>query len=172
VQAAFEILKVNAITVHPYLGEEALQPFLSNPNHGVIVLCHTSNPGAAEFQRLKLQNGQELYQYVAAQVSRVWNTHQNCGLVVGATYPEQLAEVRAIAGDIPLLLPGIGTQGGDIEATVANGISSTGKGMIINASRSILYASSGADYVTAATAEAARLDREIQAAVSRQDVKK
>jgi orotidine-5'-phosphate decarboxylase len=165
VRAAFEILKAHAITVHPYLGEEALQPFLTNPAYGVLVLCHTSNPGAGEFQRLKLQNGQELYQYVAAQVSRVWNTHQNCGLIVGATYPEQLAEVRMIAGDIPVLIPGIGAQGGDIEVTVANGISSRGKGMIINASRSILYAASGADYMTAAGAEAARLDQAIRAAI-------
>jgi orotidine-5'-phosphate decarboxylase len=163
VKAAFEIFQAHAVTVHPYLGREALEPFLAEKDRGVIVLCHTSNPGAGEFQELKM-NGVELYKVVAAKVSREWNYNGNCGLVVGATFPEQLAEVRQIAGDLPILIPGIGAQGGDLEHTVVSGLNSTGKGIIINASRSIIYASERDDFAPAAAAEAARLEAEINRA--------
>jgi orotidine-5'-phosphate decarboxylase len=161
-KAAFEVFGAHALTVHPYLGKEALGPFLADPDHAVFVLCHTSNPGAGEFQELTVA-GRELYKIVADQVSREWNANRNCGLVVGATYPGQLAEVRAIAGDLPLLIPGIGAQGGDLRQTVLHGLTAAGDGIVVNASRSILYASSGADFSVAAAAEAERLDREMRA---------
>ena len=163
VKACFEVLAADAITVHPYLGQEALKPFLDDPEHGVIVLCHTSNPGAAEFQELPV-GGIPLYQVVAERVARYWNRLDNCGLVVGATYPEQLAVVRGLIGDMPLLIPGIGAQGGDVRLTVRNGLNSNGGGIIVNASRSVIYASSGSDFAVAAAREAARLDRELREA--------
>jgi orotidine-5'-phosphate decarboxylase len=161
VKAAFEAYMANAITVHPYLGQEALKPFLESKEHGVIVLCHTSNPGAGEFQELQC-NGQELYKVVARKVSQTWNLNGNCGLVVGATYPQQLAEVRQIAPDLPLLIPGIGAQGGDLSETVINGLNSKGFGIIINSSRNIIYASNGQNFGQAAGVEAAKLDEAIR----------
>lgn len=164
-QAAFDVFQAHAITVHPYLGREALLPFLEDRDHGVFVLCHTSNPGAAEFQELKIE-GTDLYKIVAAKVSQDWNRNQNCGLVMGATYPEQLAEVRKLADDLPFLIPGIGAQGGDLEQTVINGLNHKGNGIIINASRSIIYASSGQDFAQAAEREAAILNEAIQTIVN------
>lgn len=161
VKAAFGVLQAHAITVHPYLGKEALAPFLNEKDRGVFVLCHTSNPGAGEFQELKT-GGEELFRIVAGNVSREWNDNGNCGLVMGATYPKQLAEIREVAGDLPLLIPGIGAQGGDLGQTVQSGLNSARQGIIINASRSILYASSGNDFAAAAAAEAARLTVEIR----------
>jgi len=161
VKAAFEIYQAHAITVHPYLGREALLPFLEDQNHGVFVLCHTSNPGAAEFQELKINN-QDLYKIIATRVSQEWNHNQNCGLVMGATYPEQMAEVRKLAGGLPFLIPGIGAQGGDLEQTVVNGLNQNGNGIIINVSRSIIYASSGPDFIRAAEREASLLNQAIQ----------
>lgn len=161
VKAAFGVLQAHAITVHPYLGKEALAPFLNEKDRGVFVLCHTSNPGAGEFQELK-SGGEELFRIVAGNVSRDWNDNGNCGLVMGATYPKQLAEIRDVAGDLPLLIPGIGAQGGDLGQTVLNGLNSAKQGIIINASRSILYASSGNDFAAAAAAEAAHLTAEIR----------
>lgn len=165
-KAAFEVFQAHTITVHPYLGREALAPFLEDRDHGIFVLCHTSNPGAAEFQELKINN-QELYKIVATEVSRKWNTNQNCGLVMGATYPEQLAEVRELAVNLPLLIPGIGAQGGDLERTVINGLDQNGAGILINASRSIIYASSGPDFAAAATGEARLLNESIQKIIQR-----
>jgi len=161
VKAAFEVLHAHAITVHPYLGKEAMAPFLAEKDRGVLVLCHTSNPGAGEFQELKI-NGEEFYRVVAAKVSREWNGNGNCGLVTGATYPKQLAEIRKIAGDLPLLIPGIGAQGGALHQTVTHGLNSAGEVIIINASRSIIYASTGDDFAAAAATEAARLAAEIR----------
>jgi orotidine-5'-phosphate decarboxylase len=162
VQAVREVFVADAITVHPYLGQEALKPFLDEAELGVIVLCHTSNPGAGEFQELRVEPETCLYRQVARNVSRKWNYNHNCGLVVGATYPQQLAEVRAEAPDLPLLIPGVGAQGGDLQQTVNNGLDRRGAGMIINASRSIIYASDGTDFAAAARVEAARLDGEIK----------
>lgn len=149
VKAAFEIYGVDAITVHPYLGAEALQPFLDQADKGIIVLCRTSNPGAGEFQDLQV-NGEPLYRVVARRVATEWNKNGNCAVVVGATYPEELREVREIVGDMPILIPGIGAQGGDVEKTVAAGVDSRGWGIIINSSRGIIFASGGADFATAA----------------------
>lgn len=132
---AFDYLGASAITLHPYLGREALQPFLDRKDKGCIILCKTSNPGAGEFQDVGL-----LYQRVARNVSSTWNSNGNCMLVVGATYPEELAAVRRIVGDMTILVPGIGTQGGDVEKTVKVSVNSKGTGMIINSSRSIIFA--------------------------------
>ena len=152
VEAVFHTYGADAVTVHPYLGREALKPFLDEGDKGIIVLCRTSNPGAGEFQDLKV-DGEPLYQIVAKRVARHWNENNNCALVVGATYPEELQRVREIVGDfgdIPILIPGIGKQGGDVEKTVKAGKDSRGKGMIINSSRGIIFASDGPDFATVA----------------------
>ena len=151
VQAAFDIIGVDAITVHPYLGKEALAPFLARKEKGIIVLAKTSNPGAGEFQDLPVGDAQEpLYQVVARHVAHTWNANGNCALVVGATYPADLKKVRTIIGDVPILIPGIGVQGGEIAATVAAGKDSRGWGMIINSSRGIIFASKEDDFAQAA----------------------
>ena len=159
--AIFDTLNADAVTLHPYLGSDALRPFLKRADRGCFILSHTSNPGASEFQDLTLRaaDGTEepLYLAVARTVARRWNTNGNCGLVVGATYPEQLRAVRQAAGDLPLLIPGIGAQGGDLAAVMSVGLDSQGAGLLISASRSIIYASSGADYAEAARREAQRL---------------
>lgn len=146
---AFERYKVDAVTVNPYMGFDSLQPFLEYKDKGVMVLCRTSNPGARDLQDLKV-NGKPLYLYVAEKVVGDWNANRNALPIVGATYPKEIAEIRAIAGDIPFLVPGIGAQGGDIEATVRSGINSQGTGLLINSSRAILYAGKGKDYAQAA----------------------
>ena len=132
-------LGFDALTLNPYLGREALEPFLSRVDKGCIVLCRTSNPGAGEFQDLDV-NGKPLWQIVAEQVRDQWNTHGNCMLVAGATYPDELRQIRTIVGEMTLLVPGIGAQGGDIGKTVRAGLNADGKGMIINSSRGIIFA--------------------------------
>lgn len=162
VQMAFDIIGVDAITIHPYLGKEALAPFLARKEKGMIVLVKTSNPGAGEFQDLPVGDAQEpLYQVVARHVANAWNTHGNCAIVVGATYPAELEKVRAIVGDMPILIPGIGAQGGEVEATVSAGKDSRGWGMIISASRSIIFASKGDDFARAAREATEQLRTEI-----------
>ena len=164
VEAIFDRLGVDAVTLHPYLGKDALMPFLKRREKGIIILCKTSNPGAGEFQDLET-GGKPLYLTVAEHVSQTWNENKNCGLVVGATYPEDLKKVRAVAGDMPILLPGIGEQGGDLAKTVVAGRDSRGRGMIISASRSVIFASSGKDYVEIALKKATELDGAIRAAL-------
>jgi len=149
VKAAFDFLEADAITVHPYLGAEALEPFLSQVDKGVIVLCRTSNPGAGEFQDLTV-DGEPLYRYVARSVASEWNKNGNCSIVVGATYPDELREVREVVGDIPILIPGIGAQGGDVEKAVTAGKDSRGMGMIINSSRGIIFASNEPNFAEVA----------------------
>ena len=144
VQFVFTYLGADAITVHPYLGEEAIRPFLDCKDKGVIVLCRTSNSGAGEFQDLKV-SGKSLYKIVAENVSNKWNINKNCILVVGATYPAELKEVRKIVGDMTLLVPGIGAQGGDLEATLKAGLNSKKQGLIINSSRGIIFAENPRD---------------------------
>ncbi len=162
VTAAFDRIGVDAITVHPYLGKEALAPFLARKEKGIIVLAKTSNPGAGEFQDLPVGEAQEpLYLVVARQVATNWNTNGNCALVVGATYPAELQRVRAVVGDMPILIPGIGAQGGEVGATVTAGKDSRGWGMIINAARSIIFASKGNDFAQAARRAAEQLRGEI-----------
>lgn len=160
VSFAYDYLGVDSITLHPYLGGEALSPFLDYADKGVIVLCRTSNPGAAEFQDLVI-DGQPLYQHVAKTVADTWNKNNNCLLVVGATYPEEMKIIRDIVGDMPFLVPGVGAQGGDIEAVMKAGIDSQNQGMIINSGRAIMYASSGEDFADAARTEAIKTRDEI-----------
>ena len=136
---AFERYDADAVTLNPYMGFDSVAPYLEWKDRGAIILCRTSNPGGSDLQFLSI-DGVPLYQHVARMVSEKWNPHGQCGLVVGATFPHELEQVRKIVGDMPLLVPGIGAQGGDIEATVKAGRSSTGAGMMINSSRAILYA--------------------------------
>jgi orotidine-5'-phosphate decarboxylase len=145
---AFERYSADAVTLSPYMGFDSVAPYLEYKNKGAIILCRTSNAGGSDLQFLESQ-GRKVYQLVARLVADKWNTSGQCGLVVGATFPEELAEVRAIVGDMPLLVPGIGAQGGDIAATVKAGKTQPG-GMMINSSRAILYASSGEDFAAAA----------------------
>jgi orotidine-5'-phosphate decarboxylase len=160
IRMAFEFLGVDAITVSPYLGSAALEPFLKLRDKGVIVLCKTSNQGAGEFQDL-LVEGEPLYLRVAKNVASQWNTNGNCGLVVGATYPDDLRKVRESVGDMFVLIPGIGTQEGDLKATVAAGMDSQRQGMVINSSRKIIFASGKADFAEAARRETLKLSGEI-----------
>jgi len=152
---AFDRYAADAVTANPYLGRDSVQPFLDRADRGVVILCRTSNPGAGDLQDL-LIDGRPLYQHVAQKVAREWNTNGNCSLVVGATWPAQLKEVRAIVGDdVPFLVPGVGAQGGDVEAVVTNAKNADGTGLMVSSSRAILYASKGDDYAEAA-ANAAR----------------
>jgi orotidine-5'-phosphate decarboxylase len=146
---AFERYDADVVTVNPYLGTDSIEPFLRDPQHGVFVLCRTSNPGSGDFQSLDV-DGDPLYSHVARRATTEWAGLGECGLVVGATYPQELAAVRQIVGDMPLLVPGVGAQGGDVEATVRSGRTSDGYGMVINSSRAILYASNGEDFADAA----------------------
>jgi orotidine-5'-phosphate decarboxylase len=156
----FERYQADAVTVNPYLGFDALAPFLEYSDKGVIVLCRTSNPGAREVQDIE-SKGRPLYQIIAEKAARDWNANGNVLLVVGATYPGELAQIRAIVGDMPILVPGIGAQGGDVAAVVANGATAGGTGLIISASRAVLYAGSGEDYAGAARSAAQKLRDEI-----------
>ena len=146
---AFDRYDTDAVTLNPYLGRDSIQPFLDRADKGVILLCRTSNPGGADFQALDC-GGQPLYIRVAETIAREWNVNGNCALVTGATWPEELGRVRAVVGDMPLLVPGIGAQGGDIMAVMAQGRTADGTGLMISSSRAILYASPGPDFADAA----------------------
>ena len=170
---AFSRYGADAVTVNQYLGTDSLEPFLATPGKGTIVLCRTSNAGSSEFQSLEV-DGEPVYLRVARTAAAKWRSIGECALVVGATYPEELSRVRAIVGDMPILVPGIGAQGGDINAVVRAGATipssattsqaatsqattsqattpaASRRGLIINSSRAILYASDGADFATAA----------------------
>ncbi len=149
VTEAFDRFQADAVTLNPYLGRDSIQPFLDRADKGVILLCRTSNPGGADFQALDC-GGEPLYLRVAETVARDWNTHGNCALVTGATWPEELGKVRAVIGDMPLLVPGIGAQGGDVEAVLKHGRSADGTGLMISSSRAILYAGNGEDFAARA----------------------
>lgn len=161
VKAIFEIIKVDGVTVNPYLGQEAIEPFLEQKDKGIIILCRTSNPGANEFQDLVVNHPKlgkvPLYQAVAYQVVHHWNKNNNCCLVVGATYPKEAAEIRKIAPNLPFLIPGVGAQGGEVEETVKASKDENNQGMIINSSRGIIFASDGKDFATAARQKAMEL---------------
>lgn len=160
---AYERYGADAVTVNPYMGFDSVEPYLQWQDRGVIVLCRTSNPGGSDLQFLQV-DGQPLYQHVARLVAERWNRNGQCALVVGATFPQEIAQVRAIVGDMPLLVPGIGAQGGDIEATVRAGQTANGTGMMINSSRAILYAkpADGEGFADAA----ARVARETRDAIN------
>ena len=155
---AFERYRADAVTVNPYMGFDSIEPWLAHAGRGVILLCRTSNPGGADLQALDV-GGERLYERVARLAAGSWNRGGELGLVVGATVPEELARVRALAPGLPLLVPGIGAQGGDVAATVAAGAAPDGFGMMINSSRAILYAGDGEDFADAAR-QAARLTRD------------
>lgn len=158
-RAILDGLGFDAVTVNPFMGTDSVAPFLQRPEKGAFVLCLTSNPGARDFQYFS--DGKKLlYQNVIAKVND-WNKLQNCGLVAGATQPEELRVIRAAAPDLPLLIPGVGAQGGDLEAAVLNGADAHGELALINVSRGILYQSSGDDFAEAAGREAERLRDQI-----------
>lgn len=192
VKYIFDYLGSDAVTLHPYLGREALTPFLTRADKASIILCRTSNPGAGEFQDIVISSGVrdlatkgsvnhqktasldfsppmgerndkevKLYQYLAYKVAKEWNFNENCMLVVGATYPEEMRKIRSLVGDMTLLVPGIGAQGGDVEKTVKAGLNSQKRGMIINSSRGIIFVSKGKDFAEKAAAEAKKLQDEI-----------
>ena len=163
---AFERYGADAVTVNPYMGSDALEPFLRHEDKGVLILCRTSNSGARDLQDLMVGE-RKLYQVVAQITARRWNSRGNCLLIVGATYPAEMAEVRAIVGDMPLLVPGVGAQGGDVAQAVVNGQTRAGTGLIMSSSRAILYASSGEDFAGAARAATQRLRGEINASRTR-----
>ena len=155
-QGYFAGWNVDAVTLNPYLGRDSIQPFLEHADKGVILLCRTSNSGGADFQALDC-GGAPLYLRVAETVARDWNANGNCALVTGATWPEELGKVRAVVGDMPLLVPGIGAQGGDVEAVLQHGRTAAGHGLMISSSRAILYAGHGEDFALAARAAASEL---------------
>lgn len=191
--AAFDALRGDAATVNPYLGQDGLQPFLDQTNQGIVVLCRTSNQGAAEFQdRIVTPHPEEwmrwtddeserkeferyigegdldlevpempFYQLVAYRVTREWNEHGNCALVLGATHPDELRKVREIAPKVPFLLPGVGVQGADVKTVIQAGVDADGTGIIVNASRSIIFASDGDDFPAAARQKTIELSDEI-----------
>ena len=145
----FEAFNFDAVTINPYLGFDSIEPFMTFQDRGIFILCRTSNPGAADFQDLTGPDGKPLYQLVAEK-ARQWNTTGNIGLVVGATYPQELEIIRKLCPEMPLLIPGIGAQGGDLVQVVRNGIDAHGEKAIIAVSRQMLYASSGKDFSEAA----------------------
>ena len=150
---AFERFKADAITVNPYMGRDSVDPYLAWPEKGVILLCRTSNPGGSDLQFLEVDTPHgrmKLYEHVARTVADDWNASGNCALVVGATFPGEIARVRELVGDMPLLVPGIGAQGGDIAATLAAGSTTNGTGLMINSSRAVLYAGKGEDFAATA----------------------
>lgn len=160
IDEAFKDLKADAITVHNYLGRQALQPFLDQKDKGIIVLCRTSNPGSGEFQDL-LVDGIPLYQRVAINVFENWNKNGNCSVVVGATYPEELGFVRKLVGDMNILIPGIGAQGGNIQLTLQNGLNNNKQGAIINNARGIIFASSNDDFADVAREKTIEMNNQI-----------
>ncbi|MBI2309019.1 MAG: orotidine-5'-phosphate decarboxylase [Rhodocyclales bacterium] len=151
---AFERYGADAVTANPYMGRDSVEPYLAYKDKGVILLCRTSNPGGSDLQFLDVGGGMKLYEHVARLVAEDWNSSGQCALVVGATFPAEIARVRELTGDMPLLVPGIGAQGGDIEATVKAGRTGNGDrpgtGLMINSSRAILYAGKDEHFADAA----------------------
>jgi len=156
---AYDRYAADAVTVNPYLGEESVTPYLAYTNKGVIVLCRTSNPDSDWLQHRETA-GAMLFEEVARR-SRSWNEHRQCMLVAGATNPSELGKIRSLVGDMPLLVPGIGAQGGDLKAVLAQGLDGEGRGLVISSSRAIIYASQGHDFADAARQAASTLKDEI-----------
>jgi len=159
-KSLFNDFGFDSVTVNPYMGFDSVEPFLKNPEKGVFLLALTSNSGSKDFQRLKI-NGKPLYEKVV-RTAKKWNTNQNIGLVVGATHPRELKTIRKIVQEMPLLIPGIGKQGGDLKSAIRDGCDKNGQLAVINASRSIIYASSGKDFAEAARAEVKRMVEEMR----------
>lgn len=160
---AFERFEADCVTLSPYMGEDTIAPYLKYEEKGAFILCRTSNRSGDELQMLDV-GGERLFERVARLVSEKWNRTGELGLVVGATYPDELAAVRRVAPDIPLLVPGVGAQGGDINAAVKAGMDTSGAGMVINSGRAILYASKGSDWKKTARAAAVATRDAINAA--------
>ncbi|MHB8475512.1 MAG: orotidine-5'-phosphate decarboxylase [Steroidobacteraceae bacterium] len=148
---AFDRYGADAVTVNPYMGEDSIRPFLVRPDRGAVLLCRTSNPGARDFQDLLIE-GLPLYRRVAARAAADWNTQRNLMLVVGATCPREMAELRRAHPELPFLVPGIGAQGGDLEAILAAGLDARGAGVLISSSRNIIYAGGGSPAAIGAAA--------------------
>ncbi len=166
----FERYQADAITVNPYMGRDSVEPYLAYPDKGVILLCRTSNPGGSDLQFLNVGTAdqpEKLYERVARLVAREWNANGQCALVVGATFPGEIARVREIVGDLPLLVPGIGAQGGDVQATVQAGRTASGCGLMINSSRAILYAGIADDTETGFADAARRVALETRDTINR-----
>jgi orotidine-5'-phosphate decarboxylase len=161
---AFDRYDADAVTVNPYMGEDSVLPFLSRRDRGAILLCRTSNPGAGDFQDL-LVDGLPLYRRVAERAAGHWNEHGNLMLVVGATYPREMADLRRAHPDVSFLVPGIGAQSGDLEATLAAGLDGRGAGLLISSSRGIIYAGNGQPQAIRAAAA------ELSSAINRQRVR-
>jgi orotidine-5'-phosphate decarboxylase len=159
-EAMFKQLNADWVTLNPYMGYDALRPFLEFKDKGIFVLCLTSNTGSKDFQLLDI-NGKPMYQIVAEKVD-YWNKDDNCGLVIGATKPEQLKEIRKISGNMPLLIPGVGAQGGSLEKAAIYGTDNFKKTALINVSRSVLYASEGEDFAERAREELQKLNESVQ----------
>jgi orotidine-5'-phosphate decarboxylase len=160
VKFAFDYLQADAITLHPYLGHEALKPFLDKEEKGVIILCRTSNSGSGEFQNLEVGD-KKIFEIVAEKVINEWNENDNCLLVLGATYPEELKSIRTLDDNMFFLVPGIGAQGGDLEKTLEAGLNNQKSGLIINSSRGIIFADSSEDFANFAKIETEKLNNMI-----------
>ncbi len=165
-QGLFETMGLDAVTVNPFLGRDSLQPFLDYEDKGVFILCRTSNPGGADLQGLSASyDGVPMPLYEAvAHLSNSWDTNGNIGLVTGATYPSEAKRIREICPGMPFLVPGVGTQGGELESALSATLDADGGGILVNSSRGILYASTGADFADAARMAAENLRTQIQAA--------
>ena len=167
---AFDRYGADAVTVNPFLGTDSLEPFFARRDRGTIVLCRTSNPGSGEIQAMRANqasqngDGEPVYETIARRAADDWSKRASIVLVVGATQPNELAHVRRIVGDLPLLVPGVGAQGGDAATVVRNGATPDGTGLIVNSSRAILYASGGDDFATAARAATSSLRDALNAA--------
>lgn len=162
-KAAFEAWGADAVTLNAYMGGDTVEPFLEYEDRGVFILTRTSNPGGSDFEELQVSDGaavRPLYEHMTERAVE-WNTRGNIGLVVGATAPSELERIRKIAPEMPILIPGIGTQGGDLEASIRYGVNSSGLGAVINSSRGIIFASKGADFAEAARAATEKLRGEI-----------
>jgi orotidine-5'-phosphate decarboxylase len=158
---AFDRYKADALTVVPVHGPDAMQPYLERADKGLIILCRSSNPGAAELQDVLLENSEPVYQMIARRAATEWNYNKNISLVVGATRREELKEVRNLIGDMPILVPGVGAQGGSLEDSVKYGKNAKNTGLMISASRSIIYASTGEDFAQAAQKVVCKMNAEI-----------
>jgi orotidine-5'-phosphate decarboxylase len=169
---AFERYQADAVTLSPFMGFDSIEPYLTFDGKGLILLCRTSNPGGSDLQAQRLDNGDLLYEHIAKLAAGPWNKNGQLGLVVGATFPAEIQRVRALAPTLPLLIPGVGAQGGDAEATVragwrgtlAAGQRQTTGAIVVNSSRAVLYASAGADFAAAARAVADTTRRTLNAA--------
>ena len=162
---AFERYRADALTLSPFMGFDSLEPYLRHPGKGLFLLCRTSNPGGSDLQAQRLASGDRLFEHVARLAAGPWNESGNLGLVVGATFPDEIARVRELAPALPLLIPGVGAQGGDAEATVRAGRRPGGP-IVVNSSRAVLYASSGDDFADAARRAAQATRDQLQAAAA------